>query len=135
MMNYLERCSCPDLSYAVNQCARYCADPKQEHVKAVKWIGRYIKATRDKGLKSSSKDQRIILCTSIYLVISIFLLLFHWRIKLLICIQQRIEMIKRIIEVFFGISLFPRSIFFHLSFVTSFICLFHSFYFFMDSTS
>ena len=49
-MNYLEKCSRPDISSAVHQCARFVADPKVEHGKALKWIGRYLAATRDKGM-------------------------------------------------------------------------------------
>jgi hypothetical protein len=34
----------------VHQCARFAADPKKEHGKAVTWLGRYLAATKDKGL-------------------------------------------------------------------------------------
>jgi Reverse transcriptase (RNA-dependent DNA polymerase) len=47
---YLEKSTRPDLAYAVHQCARFSHDPKVEHGKAVKWIGRYLKATDGKGL-------------------------------------------------------------------------------------
>jgi Reverse transcriptase (RNA-dependent DNA polymerase) len=47
---YLEKSTRPDLAYAVHQCARFSHEPKEEHGKAVKWIGRYLKATADKGL-------------------------------------------------------------------------------------
>jgi hypothetical protein len=49
-LNYLEKCTRPDIAYATHQCARFCIDPKKEHGKAVKWIGRYLLATKDKGL-------------------------------------------------------------------------------------
>ena len=49
-LNYLGKCSRPDIAYAVHQCARFSGDPKVEHGKAVMWIGRYILATRDKGI-------------------------------------------------------------------------------------
>jgi Reverse transcriptase (RNA-dependent DNA polymerase) len=49
-LNYLEKSTRPDIAYAVHQCARFSADPKIEHTKAVKLIGRYLKYTRDKGL-------------------------------------------------------------------------------------
>ena len=49
-LNYLEKCTRPDIAYAVHQCARFAADPKVEHGKAVMWIGRYLLATRDKGM-------------------------------------------------------------------------------------
>jgi hypothetical protein len=49
-LNYLEKSTRPDIAYAVHQCARFCADPKEEHGKAVKWLGRYLQRTKDKGL-------------------------------------------------------------------------------------
>ena len=48
-LNYLERSTRPDLAFAVHQCARFSANPKQSHAKAVKRIGRYLAATKDKG--------------------------------------------------------------------------------------
>ena len=35
-----------DISYNVHQCARFSENPKAEHVKAVKHIGRYLLKTR-----------------------------------------------------------------------------------------
>jgi Reverse transcriptase (RNA-dependent DNA polymerase) len=49
-MLYLEKCTRPDLAYAVHQCARFSADPKYEHGQAIKWLGRYIYETRNKGM-------------------------------------------------------------------------------------
>lgn len=40
----------PDVSYAVNQCARYSADPKPEHWTACLRVLRYLKGTSDYGL-------------------------------------------------------------------------------------
>ena len=40
----------PDISYAVNQCARYSADPKPEHWTACLRVLRYLKGTSDYGL-------------------------------------------------------------------------------------
>ena len=48
-LNYLEKSSRPDISYAVHQCARFSGDPKVEHTKAVKHIGRYLKKTELNG--------------------------------------------------------------------------------------
>jgi hypothetical protein len=48
-LNFLEKSTRPDIAYAVHQCARFCEKPKKEHGNAVKWIGRYLLATRDKG--------------------------------------------------------------------------------------
>jgi hypothetical protein len=48
-LNYLEKATRSDISYAVHQCAQFVSDPKVEHGEAVRWLGRYLKATRDKG--------------------------------------------------------------------------------------
>ena len=40
----------PDISYAVNQCARYSSDPKPDHWTACLRILRYLKGTSDYGL-------------------------------------------------------------------------------------
>jgi hypothetical protein len=48
-LNHLEKCTRPDISYQVHQCARYSSKPKRQHGEAVKWLGRYLLATRDKG--------------------------------------------------------------------------------------
>ena len=59
-MNFLEKSTRPDIAYSVHQCARFSADPKQSHATAVKYIGRYLMRTRDKGIildpKNSSFD-------------------------------------------------------------------------------
>ena len=49
-LNYQEKCTRPDISCAVHQYARFSANPKRAHANAVRWIGRYLLATRDKGL-------------------------------------------------------------------------------------
>ena len=49
-LNYLEKCTRLDISCAAHQAARFVAEPKVPHGKAVKWIGRYLKGTPDKGL-------------------------------------------------------------------------------------
>ena len=49
-MLYLEKSTRPDIAYAVHQCARFASDSKEEHGKAVKWLGRYLLETRDKGM-------------------------------------------------------------------------------------
>ena len=50
MMLYLAGHTRPDIAYAVNCCAWYMFAPKLVHEVALKRIGRYLKATRDKGL-------------------------------------------------------------------------------------
>jgi hypothetical protein len=47
--NYLEKSTRSDIACITHQCARFSADPKQEHGKALRWLVRYLKATRDKG--------------------------------------------------------------------------------------
>lgn len=49
-LNFLEKSSRPDIAYAVHQCARFCSDPKEEHVNAVVHLVKYLKGTRDKGI-------------------------------------------------------------------------------------
>ena len=49
-LNYLEKSSRPDISYAVHQCARFCEDPKQGHIDAVIHLAKYLRETRDKGM-------------------------------------------------------------------------------------
>ena len=48
-LNYLEKATRSDISYAVHQCARFVSDPKVEHGETVRWLGRYLKGTCDKG--------------------------------------------------------------------------------------
>ena len=48
-LNYLEKATRSDISYAVHQCARFVSDPKVEHGEAVGWLGRYLVGTRDKA--------------------------------------------------------------------------------------
>jgi hypothetical protein len=49
-LNYLEKCSRPDISCAVHQAARFVADPRFEHGKAIKWLGKYLEGNKDKGI-------------------------------------------------------------------------------------
>ena len=48
-MSHLERCTIFDLAYIVHLCERFSSAPKLIHTKAVKWIGRYLLGTKDKG--------------------------------------------------------------------------------------
>ena len=50
MLLYLAGHTRPDIAYAVNCCARYMFCPKRSHELALKRIGRYLKASRDRGL-------------------------------------------------------------------------------------
>jgi hypothetical protein len=57
MLLYLSGHSRPDIAYAVNCCARYMFNPHLSHEKALKRIGRYLKANRDKGLVLNPSGQ------------------------------------------------------------------------------
>ena len=50
MLNYLKKGSRPGIAYIVHQCARFSVDPKVEHRKALRHLGRYLRATRTRGL-------------------------------------------------------------------------------------
>ncbi len=47
---YLEKSTSLDILCAVHQCARFCAKSKTKHAEAGKRTGRYLLATKDKGL-------------------------------------------------------------------------------------
>eukprot|EP00957_Ditylum_brightwellii_P054159 4102122-Ditylum_brightwellii.AAC.1 len=49
-MLYLSSYSQPDIQYAFLQCARFLSNLKASHKATLKWISRYLKETRDKGL-------------------------------------------------------------------------------------
>ena len=49
-LGYLETGSRPDIAYIAHQCARFSTKPMREHGNAIRWLGRYLKKTKDKGL-------------------------------------------------------------------------------------
>ena len=49
-LNVLEKSTCRDISYAVHRCARFCEHPNKSHGNAIRFLCRYLKATRDKGI-------------------------------------------------------------------------------------
>ncbi len=55
-LSNLEKSTRPDIAFATHQCARFCADPRQPHVDAVKWLGCYLRATQDKGMILNPKE-------------------------------------------------------------------------------
>ena len=57
-MNYYEKCTRPDISYSTHQCARFVQQPKKEHGEAVRWLGRYIFGTKDRGIIYSPDERR-----------------------------------------------------------------------------
>jgi hypothetical protein len=56
-LNFLEKSTRPDISCATHQCARFAANPKKEHGKAVEWLYRYLAATHDKGIILKPTEQ------------------------------------------------------------------------------
>ena len=51
MMMYLASNSRPDIAFAVHQCAHFTHNPRRIHEVALKRIARYLKGTREKGMK------------------------------------------------------------------------------------
>ena len=62
MLNYLAACTRPDCLYAVHQCARFSANPKLCHERAVKRIVRYLKGTRKDGMILKPDSSKGIQC-------------------------------------------------------------------------
>ena len=59
MLLYLSGHSRPDIAYAVNCAARYMFCPKRSHEEALKRIGRYLKATRTRGLVINPSSDKL----------------------------------------------------------------------------
>ena len=49
-LNFLAQSTQPDITYAVNSCARFLNNPNFVHYQAIKCIGCYLYGTHDKGL-------------------------------------------------------------------------------------
>ena len=52
----------PDITFAVQQCARFCNKPNRDHEEAVKRICRYLLKTKDKGLRFKPDRSRGLEC-------------------------------------------------------------------------
>jgi hypothetical protein len=50
-LNYLAQTIRPDIMYATHQIAKYSSDPRQSHGEAILYLVRYLKKTRNLGLK------------------------------------------------------------------------------------
>ncbi len=50
-LNYLAQTTRDDIMYAMHQIAKYSSDPRQTHGEAILYLIRYLKKTRDLGLK------------------------------------------------------------------------------------
>ncbi len=62
-LNYLAQTTCPDIMYATCQIAKYSSDLRQLHGKAILYLIRYLKKTRDLGLHSSLIPPRVLSAT------------------------------------------------------------------------
>ena len=50
-LNYLEKATRPDISFATHQCAHFAAAPKKSHTRVVRWLGRYLLHSKKKGMR------------------------------------------------------------------------------------
>ena len=57
-LNFLEKSTRPDISVSVHQCAHFSERPMHSHAEAVKQIGHYLLATKDKGLLIHPNEQK-----------------------------------------------------------------------------
>jgi hypothetical protein len=62
MLQYLQPHTRLDITYAVNQCARFSSDPTESHARALKCIVRYLKGTCEKGLIFSPTGESALDC-------------------------------------------------------------------------
>ena len=58
-LNYLEKSSHPDISYATNQCARFSHDRKQSHAQAVIHLVKHLKGAREHGIVMRPKGMAL----------------------------------------------------------------------------
>jgi hypothetical protein len=59
-LKYLEKCTRPEIAYAVHQCARFSKNPKISHSKAIKHMGRYLLASRGQGMICTPKHESLV---------------------------------------------------------------------------
>ena len=57
-LNFLEKSTRPDIAFITHQCARYTSDPRKEHGAAIRWLARYLKGTRNKGIVMNPKSDK-----------------------------------------------------------------------------
>ena len=50
-LNYLAQTTRPDIMYATHQVAKYSSDPRHSHGEAILYLVRYLKKTRDLGIR------------------------------------------------------------------------------------
>ena len=61
-LSYLQAMVRPDLTFAVQQCARFCNSPNKDHEEAVKRICCYLLKTKDEGLLLKPDKSRGLEC-------------------------------------------------------------------------
>ena len=61
-LSYLQAMIRPDLTMSVQQCARFCNDPQQQHAQALKRICRYLLKTHELGLTFRPNPTRGLEC-------------------------------------------------------------------------
>jgi hypothetical protein len=49
-LNSLEKSTCPEIAYAVHQCARFASNPRESHANAIKYLCRYLLVIKDAGI-------------------------------------------------------------------------------------
>ena len=57
-LNYLAQTSRPDIMYAVHQIAKFSADPREPHGDAILYLTRYLKKTRDIGVRFTPNPEK-----------------------------------------------------------------------------
>ena len=57
-LNFLEKSSRPDIAYATHQCARFCVEPKESHVKAVIHLAKDLQGTINNGIILDPKENK-----------------------------------------------------------------------------
>jgi hypothetical protein len=62
MLMYLSCNSCPDIAFALHQCACFTHDPRKPHLQVVKQIVQYLKGTGDKGMIFTTMDEASVDC-------------------------------------------------------------------------
>jgi hypothetical protein len=61
-LSYLQSMIRPDITMALQQCARFCNNPQHEHKEAVKRICRYLLKTKNKGIVLKPDKSRGLQC-------------------------------------------------------------------------
>jgi hypothetical protein len=59
---FLEKSTPPDIAVAVHQCARFSPDPRWSHAQDVRYFGKYLKGTKNKGIYLDPKADKLFEC-------------------------------------------------------------------------